>query len=203
MALDDTIAAWRSLAFAWLGGIETHAKYNRFMRTLTGDRDVRGQRISEEVQNHMSGTDWTKFFRIEHIGAGARAEFLFLTQAIHRSMSDRSLIDDREVNSWLGLCEQTITNRRMGLCKETFTGYESEPTGETMIGLVPAESEAGDVICLIAGLDVPFVLRKLENGAYILVGEAYVHGVMYEDVSYYLFDDEEYYKDHPRRLDLQ
>jgi hypothetical protein len=28
------------------------------------------------------------------------------------------------------------------------------------------------------GLDVPFVLRKLDADLYILVGEAYIHGAM-------------------------
>jgi hypothetical protein len=46
------------------------------------------------------------------------------------------------------------------------------------VGLIPAHSEPGDLICIIFGAIVPFVLRKLQNGQYELIGEAYVHGIM-------------------------
>jgi hypothetical protein len=42
------------------------------------------------------------------------------------------------------------------------------------VGLAPSHSEAGDVICVLYGCIVRFVLRK--NGLrYNLIGEAYVH----------------------------
>jgi hypothetical protein len=47
------------------------------------------------------------------------------------------------------------------------------------IGLGPSESQYGDLVVIIHGVSVPFVLRKRENGNFILVGEAYVHGIMY------------------------
>jgi hypothetical protein len=45
------------------------------------------------------------------------------------------------------------------------------------VGLIPCHSKPGDVICILYGCVVPFVLRKNEVG-YQLVGEAYVHGIM-------------------------
>ncbi|KAF4447893.1 hypothetical protein F53441_8643 [Fusarium austroafricanum] len=50
------------------------------------------------------------------------------------------------------------------------------------LGLGPARTEVGDVVVLIAGAHVPFVLRK-GAGGWILVGETYVHGVMYGEAS--------------------
>ncbi|KAH6693369.1 heterokaryon incompatibility protein-domain-containing protein, partial [Leptodontidium sp. MPI-SDFR-AT-0119] len=47
------------------------------------------------------------------------------------------------------------------------------------IGLGPSESHPGDLVVVIHGMSVPFVLRKGDNGNFILVGEAYVHGIMY------------------------
>jgi hypothetical protein len=45
------------------------------------------------------------------------------------------------------------------------------------VGLTPCHSEPGDIICILYGCVVPFVLRR--NGAgYQLIGEAYVHGIM-------------------------
>ncbi|KAF5703502.1 heterokaryon incompatibility protein het-6 [Fusarium globosum] len=51
-------------------------------------------------------------------------------------------------------------------------------TEKGYLGLGPARTEVGDVVSLIAGVHVPFVLRKGAQG-WILVGETYVHGVMY------------------------
>jgi Heterokaryon incompatibility protein (HET) len=48
------------------------------------------------------------------------------------------------------------------------------------IGLAPSETETGDKICVMYGCHAPVVLRKRSDGAdaYILVGDAYVHGLM-------------------------
>lgn len=51
-------------------------------------------------------------------------------------------------------------------------------SNEGYVGLVPAHSRPGDIICVIFGAIVPFVLRKLQNEQYELIGEAYVFGIM-------------------------
>ncbi|CAM1503541.1 Fc.00g011320.m01.CDS01 [Cosmosporella sp. VM-42] len=51
-------------------------------------------------------------------------------------------------------------------------------SGNGYVGLGPKETQPGDIICLLFGASVPFVLRPSDNGAYFLVGEAYVYGVM-------------------------
>ena len=45
------------------------------------------------------------------------------------------------------------------------------------IGLVPRSAAAADVICVLYGGRVPFVLRPCEKG-YTLIGECYIHGLM-------------------------
>jgi len=44
------------------------------------------------------------------------------------------------------------------------------------IGLGCAETNDGDVICIIPGSEVPFLLRPEEGRRYTFVGECYVHG---------------------------
>ena len=51
-------------------------------------------------------------------------------------------------------------------------------TSNGYIGLVPACSEIGDVVYLFSGFSIPFVLRDRQNGHFVLVGDAYVHGIM-------------------------
>jgi len=46
------------------------------------------------------------------------------------------------------------------------------------MGLAPARSQIGDVVCVIKGGKVPFVLRESPGGLYQFVGETYVHGIM-------------------------
>ena len=54
-------------------------------------------------------------------------------------------------------------------------------TRKGYIGFVPYDAKLGDEICVVHGAVVPFVLRKLtESGkAYKLIGESYIHGIMY------------------------
>jgi hypothetical protein len=47
---------------------------------------------------------------------------------------------------------------------------------EGYMGLGPQELEEGDVICVLAGCNVPVLLRK-ENDHYVLVGECFVWGL--------------------------
>ncbi|KAH7127868.1 heterokaryon incompatibility protein-domain-containing protein [Dactylonectria estremocensis] len=43
---------------------------------------------------------------------------------------------------------------------------------------VPMNSQPGDCICVLAGGEVPFVIRPTGRGTYTLIGECYVHGIM-------------------------
>lgn len=50
-------------------------------------------------------------------------------------------------------------------------------------GLGPSCMEQGDVCAILFGADVPFILRPTEiGGTFRLVGQAYMHGVMYGEV---------------------
>ncbi|KAF5017830.1 hypothetical protein F66182_10212 [Fusarium sp. NRRL 66182] len=51
------------------------------------------------------------------------------------------------------------------------------------LGLGPARTLVGDTAVLVAGAHVPFVLRRGIPG-WMLVGEAYVHGVMYGEAAH-------------------
>jgi hypothetical protein len=51
-------------------------------------------------------------------------------------------------------------------------------TTDGYIGLGPKNSRGGDVVVIILGAGVPFILRPTNQGVYRLVGECYVHGIM-------------------------
>jgi hypothetical protein len=52
---------------------------------------------------------------------------------------------------------------------------------ENWMGFAPMDSEAEDIIALLEGGRVPYILRPkvgMEEGYYELIGDAYVHGIM-------------------------
>ena len=57
-------------------------------------------------------------------------------------------------------------------------------TGNKYIGLAPAGTKVGDLVCVLLGGNTPFLLRPSEeySDRYRLVGECYVHGIMHGEV---------------------
>ena len=51
----------------------------------------------------------------------------------------------------------------------TSTGY---------IGWAHPRAQPGDQIFVVGGCTVPVILRSRDNGGYVLVGDAYVEGIM-------------------------
>lgn len=47
------------------------------------------------------------------------------------------------------------------------------------IGLCPSHVAVGDVVCVFYGSRTPYIVRPQRDGAYTLVGETYMHGIMY------------------------
>lgn len=51
-------------------------------------------------------------------------------------------------------------------------------TQKGYLALVPRKATSGQLICVLRGGNVPFIMNRRENGYFELVGEAYVHGIM-------------------------
>lgn len=51
------------------------------------------------------------------------------------------------------------------------------------MGMFPDTTQKDDIIFAPMGVNVPFVLREAGNKRYKLVGECYLHGVMYGEVA--------------------
>jgi hypothetical protein len=49
------------------------------------------------------------------------------------------------------------------------------------VGLGPGAMEADDVVAVFLGFPTPFILRRVDD-YYLLVGEAYVYGIMRGEV---------------------
>ena len=56
-------------------------------------------------------------------------------------------------------------------------------TQTNLVGLVPEWAEPGDIIVVLMGAEVPYVLRHdPTDGKYTLIGDCYVHGFMDDEV---------------------
>lgn len=62
----------------------------------------------------------------------------------------------------------------------TLTTNQIATTANGYFGQVPKLAQEGDLIFIVNGLPVPYVFRKSDtrSGAYRLIGETYVHGIM-------------------------
>ena len=51
-------------------------------------------------------------------------------------------------------------------------------TQKGFLGLGPAEVEPGDVVCILFGGNLPYVIRRRPQDEYTFLGPSYVHGIM-------------------------
>jgi hypothetical protein len=82
---------------------------------------------------------------------------------------------------------QGVQNKTLREVYQSFEEYDGRvkkqrkifTTEKHYIGLGPLLVQENDIICLIYGAKVPFLIRRRAEGAYLLVGECYVHGLMH------------------------
>ena len=82
-----------------------------------------------------------------------------------------SLLDDADLNPHP--CHSASMTLTLGPTR----GRVFFATSIGFLGLAPYGTRSGDVVFVIRGADVPYVLRPREDG-YELIGEAYVEGIM-------------------------
>ncbi|KAM0417477.1 hypothetical protein ACHAPT_012541 [Fusarium lateritium] len=82
----------------------------------------------------------------------------------------RSPEDDKVVKQYWQTSQAFMNRISKAVFCRTEKGYA---------GLVPGGTQQGDEICLFGGGKAPFVLRKCTGAEFSLVGECYIHGLMY------------------------
>ncbi len=63
--------------------------------------------------------------------------------------------------------------------KKWATSKRFSRTRDGRLARVPIHAMPHDLICILNGSEVPYVLRLQEDGTYLVVGECYVHGIMH------------------------
>ncbi|KIW14732.1 hypothetical protein PV08_07516 [Exophiala spinifera] len=91
---------------------------------------------------------------------------------------------DMTFNEWIDECRDHLENDRareeaLSWAVDVLAWRRLLSTKTGRMGLAPAGARLGDSIAILLGCDMPLVLRRRDNGGWIVVGECYVHGVMY------------------------
>jgi hypothetical protein len=116
------------------------------------------------------------------------AKILYLFQA----MKARYDMDNRDQITWSGSALREWFNSPAELTESLnllaggdeawFDGpgtWRFCTTDTGLIGLVPWAVEIGDVVCVVAGVEVPLIMkRSFDPARYQLVGGGYIHGMM-------------------------
>lgn len=50
------------------------------------------------------------------------------------------------------------------------------------VGIGPSNLETGDLVCVFCNTFTPFIIRRMTSGHNELIGEAYVHRLMYGEI---------------------
>lgn len=90
----------------------------------------------------------------------------FLTQlAAQSEFSSEEFYDGRIASKFLAIAVPFLSRKQFIRCA---SGY---------IGIAPPFTQAGDHVCVLLGCNTPIVLRRLQNGRFLVVGECYVYGI--------------------------
>jgi hypothetical protein len=62
-------------------------------------------------------------------------------------------------------------------CMLPISGKKFIKCDKGYIGIAPPLTQPGDQVCVLLGCKAPMILRPMEDGSFILVGESFVHGL--------------------------
>ncbi|KAF7509917.1 hypothetical protein GJ744_007231 [Endocarpon pusillum] len=124
----------------------------------------------------MSDERWPRFWRTMiwgHTLTGVKANILYGSWFRSYGAYINANLEDVKVSSRRSIAEDLIeTSFVISLLYRKFCS-----TRNGSIGWLPRGAQVGDVICVLYGGKVPFVLRP-RDGGYEFVGDAYVYGMM-------------------------
>lgn len=92
-----------------------------------------------------------------------------LMEIFARNSGDRSgYTDEVKETAW----------KRYYLAMQYLCSFRPFISRKGYIGLAPTSALPGDALCVILGAIVPYMLRRVSDKGFELVGEAYVYGIM-------------------------
>ncbi|KXX75276.1 Heterokaryon incompatibility protein 6, OR allele [Madurella mycetomatis] len=122
---------------------------------------------------------WTYFLRALICDRTDLGNFATLADLPYVAGVVRAIADDIPLNR---LFRKSELPRVQGTVQALIHAAQSRRFASTLSGLagfVPARAQKGDIVVILYGSHVPCVLRPTADGKYTLVGECYMHGLMW------------------------
>lgn len=171
-ANDDEIfeALWRSVVLNQEeNGTESRATTGSVLARSFQAADRRLAVAAAEASTSEPPTPALKFdLRCCKIGA-----FEVFGQTISQRMSQAA-------SDSLSMPTQTSIQDDVETCMAHGMGFKRVvTTDDGFLGTAPYETQPGDVVALLIGSTVPVVLHPVAANMYTVVGEVYIHGIMY------------------------
>lgn len=136
---------------------------------------------AECATNHLGEIDSLVHMRKGfYQGKGNLYDAFLRTLAVGRIDDDQELnsnglspavLDDKDLDpTWYAASQDPLLHRHFGI------------TEQLLMGVFAPGTRLGDAVFILAGGDVPFVLRDVEDGAKVIVGECYIRGFMHGEI---------------------
>ena len=137
-----------------------YAAYQAHMRTL----ETEGDKI------WMTKDQLTKYMK---------KNFSFAVRGLVDETAGQQMNDERGARIPYDFLERRVCVELQTVIYRKVVERRFIVTEKGYIGIGQAECVTGDTACLFPGSTVPLILREREGSKYLLVGDAYIHGVMY------------------------
>ena len=142
---------------------DAQSLYSAFVQTMTGNRRTYGRESPNSRQQEADYEDFQTFATIkQRVRAGIGADEVM-------TKTDRELFErlDASTRRFLHFSGQVLLGRRFCV------------TQRGRLAIIPPYCLENDVLCVVLGSRVPYVLREVENIGWRIVGSCYVHGSMH------------------------
>lgn len=163
--------AWvtNAMAIAFPGKVCTPAQFENLWRTFVWD--LTPDRLRPSSYYGETFSDWVVSITSTYAEMREHSEM--------KRIANMSLDFREEVGDTHPLTE--MTTRVMQFSKANSRCYNRRfyRSEHGRFGWGVDSIEAGDKVCILNGASAPFVLRPVEDDSHILIGDAYIHGLMY------------------------
>ena len=189
----DTVSQVIPNTFVWWDQVARADRAATARQTF--EFEARSLELSKNVYKDKDGVPeayWRTLCTNVHEDQNDCWENCYCSHDVHYTMFHRYLQNATSINSetisgadFSNIAYQSIeTNNEyyqyMDSVIRACDGRRFFSTNGGRIGLGEPDTRPGDLICIFYGARTPFILRRKENDStYMLIGETYVHGIMY------------------------
>ena len=144
---------------------------------------VAGRNRTNRLSTHSIDTQFVDFFAMVFLSSDTQGDKMkdLIPELIAERAAILLTLDKEDPAS--SLISQSKTLREAYESSEQYDKRVRKErkfftTKKNYVGLAPLLIQENDIICLIYGARVPFLIRRRVRGDYHLVGECYMHGLM-------------------------